>query len=516
MNRKEEYQKLTTTKHWDLIIIGGGATGLGIALDGALRGYKTLLCEAKDFAQGTSSRSTKLLHGGVRYLAQCDFSLVYEALRERDRLIQNAPHLCKEQTFIIPNENLFQACFYTFGLKIYDYMAGALGIGKTSYLKGSVARDRLKGIRQDKIQSGVCYYDGQFDDARLALALAQSAVSEGACVMNYARIESLLKDNEKLKGVRICLEDTKEHIEVYGKCVVNATGVFTDTIHTMDDEDSQTITPSQGIHLVFNQSFMPSKDALMIPKTSDRRVLFAIPWQNKLVVGTTDTPISKPSYEPRALEEEIAFILKTFGEYVETKPRREDILSVFVGLRPLVANHNAKATKSISRSHKIYLSPSGLVNINGGKWTTYRQMAEDCFDVIFQHKILPKTPCETKDYKIYGYMQKVDREDRLCMYGTKASEIYALEQDSVLGQPIHKDYAFTYAQVLWALEQEMALDLSDILARRLRLLFLDAHAARESAENVGKFMAKHLGWSDEILTQQVNAFMELSKQYILS
>ncbi len=204
-NRKEEYQKLTTTKHWDLIIIGGGATGLGIALDGALRGYKTLLCEAKDFAQGTSSRSTKLLHGGVRYLAQCDFSLVYEALRERDRLIQNAPHLCKEQTFIIPNENLFQACFYTFGLKIYDYMAGALGIGKTSYLKGSVARDRLKGIRQDKIQSGVCYYDGQFDDARLALALAQSAVSEGACVMNYARIESLLKDNEKLKGVRICL-----------------------------------------------------------------------------------------------------------------------------------------------------------------------------------------------------------------------------------------------------------------------------------------------------------------------
>ena len=207
---------------------------------------------------------------------------------------------------------------------------------------------------------------------------------------------------------------------------------------------------------------------------------------------------------------------KTFGEYVETKPRREDILSVFVGLRPLVANHNAKATKSISRSHKIYLSPSGLVNINGGKWTTYRQMAEDCFDVIFQHKILPKTPCETRDYKIYGYMQKVDREDRLCMYGTKASEIYALEQDSVLGQPIHKDYAFTYAQVLWALEQEMALDLSDILARRLRLLFLDAHAARESAENVGKFMAKHLGWSDEILTQQVNAFMELSKQYILS
>ncbi|STP12384.1 glycerol-3-phosphate dehydrogenase [Helicobacter mustelae] len=517
MDRMQEYNKLKETSLWDVVIIGGGATGLGIALDSALRGYKTLLCEALDFAQGTSSRSTKLLHGGVRYLAQGEIGLVYEALHERDRVIRNAPHLCKKQAFVIPNTSFFDACFYTFGLKIYDFIAGAFGIGKTSYLSANKARSRLRGIKEHKISSGVCYYDGQFDDARLALNLAQSAAREGACVLNYARVESLLKNQDgEIEGVGIRLQDTQEILEVHSRCVINASGVFGDGINAMDHARGNSIMPSQGIHLVFDKSFLPGNDALMIPKTPDGRVLFAIPWYDKVVVGTTDTLVNDICYEPSALDEEIAFILNTFGEYATKTPGRDDVLSVFAGLRPLVKQDQSASTKDISRKHKISLSPSKLITINGGKWTTYRRMAQDCLDFIIKHQLLPKSPCKTQDYKIYGYKEDGDPADRLHMYGDKAEEIYRLEeQDPRLKKPIHKDYSYTFAQIFWALEHEMAQHLDDVLARRIRLLFLDARAARACAKDVAHFMAEHLAWSQSRLESEIESFMKLSERYYL-
>lgn len=498
---------------YDVVIIGGGATGLGLAVDSVSRGFSTLLLEENDFAKGTSSRSTKLLHGGVRYLAQGDVGLVYEALHERSTMIANAPHLCKKQAFVIPAPNIFNAIYYYVGLSLYDFMAGKKGLGRTRLLSPKIVKNSINNINNEKLKYGILYYDGQFDDARVALNLALTAKDHGAHLLNYVKVTNLLKQDEKIVGVSI--KDTLGDDfakDIKAKCVFNATGVFTNHINFLDNDNECDIVPSQGIHLVFDKKFLKSQNALMVPKTSDGRVLFAIPWHDKLVVGTTDTLVNDISYEPKALDDEIKFILDTAKEYFDTPPTKDDIKSVFVGLRPLAKPSKTMETKKVSRSHKVHVSKSGLVSINGGKWTTYRTMAKDGIDEAIKHNLLENKPCVTQDLHHHGYDECMVFGDRLSVYGSDKKYILALEEDESLKKLIHKDHPFTYAQVKWAVENEFAYTIEDILSRRIRLLFLDARAARECANDVANFLIDNLKLDEKQL--RLDEFLKLTEQYI--
>ena len=463
---------------WHLIIIGGGATGLGIAVDGASRGLKTLLLEQSDFAKGTSSRSTKLVHGGVRYLAQGDIGLVYDALRERGLLLKNAGHVVSRQSFVIPCFGLWDTLKYGIGLKLYDWLAGRFSFGSSRYLKQKEIIQYLPNLKEKKLKGGIEYFDGQFDDARLAVNLAQTSATAGGVLLNYFPVKQLLKVNGRVNGVIATDLETNKDYTLTGKVVINATGVFVDDVLQMDVKETKPLVrPSQGVHLVFEKSFLNSTSAVMIPKTADGRVLFAVPWQDHVLVGTTDTPLDKHSLEPRALEVEIQFILDTVGQYFSRAPRREDVLSVFAGLRPLAApDKDADSTKEISRDHKLMVSASGLVTITGGKWTTYRKMAEETVNKAIEAGALPKRKSSTRDLKIHG-SGNTSSKTFLAIYGTDENNIKALiSNQPSLARKLHENFPYTEAQVIWAVRQEMARTVEDVLARRLRLLFLDAKA----------------------------------------
>ena len=521
MKRSEQLSKLNETKEWDVIIIGGGASGLGTALDAASRGYKTIMVEAVDFAKGTSSRSTKLVHGGVRYLEQGDISLVKEALKERGLMVQNAGHVVKNQTFVIPNYNWWGGYFYTIGLTVYDLLAGRLSLGRSKYISKKKTIELLPTVEQKGLVSGVIYHDGQFDDSRLAINLAQTAVEKGACVLNYTKVINLLKDDKnQVTGVLVEDKETGEKKEIKGKVTINATGVFTNSIMKMNDKVyKKYIVPSQGIHLVFDKSFLPSDYALMVPKTSDGRVLFAVPWHDKIIVGTTDTLIKSHSLEPIALESEIEFVLETAQRFLAKKPTRADVLAVFAGLRPLAApEKEGQNTKEVSRSHKIFVSETGLITITGGKWTTYRKIAEDIIDKAISEKKLPKKECKTEHLSIRGNQKTstLDRENHLYVYGSDIKNIMALQNNALeLKEKIHPDYDFTMAEVAWAIRYEMAITLDDILARRVRLLFLDSRAAISSCEKVARFMAKELGKDELWITNQISEFKTIANGFLL-
>jgi glycerol-3-phosphate dehydrogenase len=522
MKLNEQLSKLEQTPEWDVIIIGGGASGLGTAVDAASRGYKTILVEAVDFAKGTSSRSTKLVHGGVRYLEQGDIALVREALKERGLMAQNAGHLVKNQSFVIPNYTWWGGYFYTLGLTIYDLLAGKLSLGRSKYISKKKTIELLPTIEQKGLVSGVIYQDGQFDDSRLAINMAQTAVEKGACLLNYTKVVNLLKDsNNQVTGVQVKNQETGELFDLKGKAIINATGVFTNAIMKLNDTVyKKYIVPSQGIHLVFDKSFLPSDHALMIPKTSDGRVLFAVPWHNKIVVGTTDTLIKNHSLEPIALETEIEFVLETAQRFLAKKPTRADVLSVYAGLRPLAApKEPGKSTKEVSRSHKIIVSDTGLITITGGKWTTYRKIAEDIIDKAIRVRHLPKKKCQTEQIAIHGnkITNAKDRENHLYIYGTDIPKIIALQnQEPELKEKLHPDYEYTMAEVAWAIRYEMARTIDDVLARRVRLLFLDARAAIASCEKVAQLLAKELG-HDEIWTQnQIAEFTTIANGFLLS
>lgn len=503
--------------NWDVIIIGGGATGLGTAVDAASRGYKTLLLEQSDFAKGTSSRSTKLVHGGVRYLAQGDVALVYEALHERGLLLKNAPHLVKDQEFIIPCYSWFSKIKYLIGLKLYDLLAGKSGFKGSSLLSANRVLDAIPGLKRGALRGGVSYSDGQFDDARLALNLAQTASEYGGILLNYMKVTGLTKNNGVVDGVSVVdVESGKAH-QLQAKVVVNATGVFVDDILKMDTPASRPIVrPSQGAHIVLDQSFLQGDSALMIPKTSDGRVLFAVPWHGKVLVGTTDTPLDEHSLEPRPLENEIEFILETAGNYLAKKPTRTDVLSAFAGLRPLAApQKNTNSTKEISRSHKLIISQSGLITITGGKWTTYRKMAMDVVDRAIALGKLKKEKCITADVKIHGYTPKM-QIGPLALYGDDAAGIQELmKAEPELRIQVHQEYSYVKAEVVWMVRNEMARNVEDVISRRMRLLFLDARAALKIAPAVAGIMANELGRDDEWIEAQISSFTSLVKQYLL-
>ncbi|WP_291104830.1 MULTISPECIES: glycerol-3-phosphate dehydrogenase/oxidase [unclassified Flavobacterium] len=521
MNRLEQLAKLQQTPNWDVIIIGGGACGLGTAVDAATRGYKTILLEAVDFSKGTSSRSTKLVHGGVRYLEQGNFPLVIEALKERGLMAKNARHLVRNLSFVIPNYNWWGGYFYAFGLTIYDLLAGRLSLGKSKYISKKKTIKLLPTVEQKGLRSGVIYHDGQFDDSRMAINLAQTAIEYGACVLNYAKVIHLLKDkNHQVIGVVVEDQETGKKHEIKGTAVINATGVFTNSIMKMNDKVyKKYIVPSQGIHLVFDKSFLPSNDALMIPKTSDGRVLFAVPWHDKIVIGTTDTLKKSHNLEPIATEKEIDFVLETAQRFLSKKPTRADVLSVFAGLRPLSApEKEGQSTKEVSRSHKIIVSETGLITITGGKWTTYRKIAEDIINKAIIVHNLPKSACKTEHISIHGNQitTTLDRENHLYIYGTDIPKILQLqENEPELKEKLHPNYDYTMAEVAWAIRYEMARTIEDILARRVRLLFLDARAAIACSKKVADLLTKELGY-DEIWKQnQIAVFKTLANGFLL-
>ena len=520
MDRNILLEQLKGTENWDFIIIGGGATGLGSAMDAASRGFKTLLVEQADFAKGTSSKATKLVHGGVRYMAQGDLGLVREACFERGLLLKNAPHLTRNTSFIIPNYSYFDNIKYTIGLKFYDFLAGKLSLGKSRYISKAKTIAALPTLRPEGLKGGVVYQDGQFDDARLALNIAETAIQKGACVLNYVKVTSLLKDaSGKVTGIKTKDIETGIAYEAKGKAVINATGVYADNILQMDRPDApHMVRPSQGVHITLDRSFLPVEDALMIPKTDDGRVLFAVPWHDKVIVGTTDTlRDDRPQLEPQALESEIEFILSTAGKYLVKKPQRSDVLAVFAGLRPLAAPHgDGKSTKEISRSHKIIVSDSGLITIIGGKWTTFRRMAQDTVDKAIEVKNLPGKACVTAHLKIHGFDEHIDHHEERHVYGSDLKAILDLEKSNPeYAEKLLPQYAFTKANVVFAVRNEMARKLEDVLARRFRLLLLDAKGAVKTSRLVTNIMAKELGKGQEWVEQEVADFAELAKIYEL-
>jgi glycerol-3-phosphate dehydrogenase len=503
---------------FNFIVIGGGATGVGVAVDAASRGYSTLLLEQSDFGKGTSSRSTKLVHGGVRYLEQGNISLVMEALKERGILRQNAPHLVSELAFVVPSYSWWEIPFYGIGLKIYQWLSGKYGFGASQVLSKREAAVRLPNINEDGLHGGVLYYDGQFDDTRLLLNLAATAVEQGATLLNYVQVKALTKNaNGTVDGVMARDLESGEEFTLKAKVVINATGPFTDSVRQMDNPQAETmIAPSQGAHIVLDREFLPGVCAIIVPRTSDGRVMFAIPWHGHTLVGTTDIPVQHASLEPVPMEQEIEFMLRTAGQYLAKKPTRGDILSTFAGIRPLVGSTHNKKTSSYSRDHTIQVDPSGLMSTTGGKWTTYRNMAEGCVDKAAEQAGIPKRSCVTRGLKIHGYEQQAEKRRTLAFYGADASGIEEIiRANTTLGEPLHAALPYCAAEIIWVTRVEMARTVEDVLARRTRALFLNAKAAIEMAPLVAQIMAKELGRGEDWEASQVEGFLELARGYLV-
>lgn len=506
---------------YDLIVIGGGATGLGVALDGVLRGLSVVLLESLDFAKGTSSRATKLVHGGVRYLAQGNIALVREALHERFTLLHNAPHLAAPLAFVMPSYKFWETPFYGTGLKIYDALAGSAGLGSTQFLSASSTEERLPGIKTSHLKGGVMYWDGQFDDARLALALARTAARQGALLVNYCAVTDLIYTQDRIAGVRCQDAETGKEFELHGKCVVNATGVWVDQLREKDGQAihrkaKPMVAPSQGVHLVVDREFLPSDHALLVPKTQDGRVLFAVPWLGKVILGTTDTPRHDLSREPDAFPDEINFILNETGKYLSHAPTRQDVRSIWVGLRPLVKPPSDESgeddsTKKISREHTVLVSPSGMVTVTGGKWTTYRAMAQDVLDKCVAASLLPALPrCRTEDFLLVGADSSA--RGRFSLSQKPGLNVYGTEADQVQGLPGAEHVlveGFTEAMVRFAARFEYARTVEDVLARRSRLLFLDARLAASLGAVVADILFQETG-----VDPKLAEFMALSEHYI--
>ncbi len=517
MNRTEILGQLAEkSESWDFIIIGGGATGAGTAIEAAARGYRVLLLEQHDFGKGTSSRSTKLIHGGVRYLQQGNLALVLEALHERGLLLKNAPHLVHKLGFIVPAYHWWQLPFYATGLKIYDLLAGRFSFGHSKILSKRQTVSSLPTIESNRLKGGILYYDGQFDDARLIINLIQTAHQLGAKSLNYMPVTRLMMKNNQVCGVVARDLETEKEYELLAKTVINATGVFADSVCQMSDPScSSMIRPSQGIHLVLDKSFLPGHHAIMIPKTDDGRVLFAIPWDDYVLIGTTDTPVDNITLEPRPLEAEVKFLLQHTARYLTKKPSEKDVLSIFAGLRPLVRTTKAKSTKSISREHSLMISPTGLVTITGGKWTTYRKMAEDTINLAEKAGGYRQRTSVSRELKIHGAANNLTEQKELAIYGADAGPVKQLiESNPDYSQKLNPDLEIFAGEVVWAVRQEMSRTVEDFLARRRRILFQDARKSIKMAKKVAEMMAQELDKDSGWIAEQERQFTELAQNYI--
>ena len=518
MNRQHLIAQLARPVTYDIAVIGGGATGLGVALDAAARGFSVLLLEARDFAKGTSSRATKLVHGGVRYLAQGNIALVREALHERRTLLQNAPHLAQPLPFVVPSYRYWEMPFYGAGLKMYDALAGKAGLGSTEFLSRGATLACLPTIRPEGLKGGVKYWDGQFDDARLALALARTAASRGALVVNYCAATGLRHEDGKVVGLRCQDQETGISHELRARCVINATGVWVDDFRQQDGEAigrpvQAMVAPSQGVHLVVDRDFLPGDHALMVPKTADGRVLFGVPWLGKVILGTTDTPRDDLALEPRPFPEELEFILSESARYLARPPQRSDVRSLWVGLRPLVKpqGDDGEDTKQLSREHTVLVSRSGLVTVTGGKWTTYRAMAEDVLQKCFEKSLLQRVrPGVTANLTLVGgeglasERPRISEAQGLHSFGSEAPAVLALP-----GAKRQLGAGLTEAMVRFSARNEYARTAEDILARRWRLLFLDARLAGSLAPAVGAILSEETG-----VDPQVAALEQLARLYL--
>ena len=522
MNRAEMMLRVERrAEPWDIVVIGGGAVGAGVAVDASSRGLDVLLVEREDYGKGTSSRSTKLVHGGVRYLEQGNISLVMEALKERGLLLRNAPHIVHDLPFVVPNYSWWEAPFYGIGMKVYDLLAGKYNFGRSRVLSLAETLQRLPTIQREGLRGGVLYHDGQFDDTRLLTHLIATAADHGATVVNYAEAVDFLKDEAGFV-CGVVVEDREAAVRhtARARVVVNATGIFTDATRRLAQPGAEAmVSPSQGIHLVLDRSFLEGDAAIMVPRTSDGRVLFAIPWHDRTLVGTTDTAIEHPSYEPLALEEEIEFVLETARDYLSRPPSRADVLSIYVGIRPLVSapGGGVGKTSALSRGHTLHIDESGLMTLVGGKWTTYRHMAEDCVDHALTLGDLGDAVCVTADLRIHGYHPRPADLGALGVYGSDAAAILDLAaQDPSLAERLHPDLPTIGAEIVWSARHEMSRNLDDALARRTRALLLDARAAAAIAPRVARLLAAELGRDERWIAEQVERFTVLAQQYLLT
>ena len=518
MTRSEMLDRIRTQEEpWDIVVIGGGATGLGTAVDAATRGYKTLLLEKYDFAKGTSSRSTKLVHGGVRYLAQGNVGLVREALHERGLLHRNAPQLAHSLAFVVPLYSWFDAVWYGIGLKVYDLLAGSLSIGSSKVVGFGAAVRRAPTLERKGLLGGVVYYDGQFDDTRLAITLLRTFLDHGGTALNYLPVTGLIKTpGGHITGVRARDEEQGEEFTITARVVVNATGVYADTVRRLDEPTAAPmLSPSQGVHLVLDRSFLPGDDAIMIPKTSDGRVLFVIPWHDRCIVGTTDTPVDHAEIEPRALDKEIDFLLSHARKYLTKDPQPSDVLSIYAGLRPLVKGSEGKATAALARDHTLVVAPSKLITITGGKWTIYRRMGEDTVNRAIEVGTLPQRPSVTSELKLHGWQAEAVG-DPLGVYGADAPAVEQLLHEQLgWDEPLHPRLPYCAGEVIWAARNEMARTVEDVLARRTRALVLDARASQEAAPKVAALLAAELGFDDAWQQAQIAGYHALAEGYVL-
>ena len=504
--------------YWDVIVIGGGATGLGTALESVSRGYRTLLLEQSDFAKATSSRSTKLVHGGVRYLQQGNVSLVMEALKERGRLLQNAPHIAHNLPFVVPVYEWWDGPFYGVGMKLYDMLAGKLGLGPSKLLSREETLKRLPNVESKGLKSGVIYHDGQFDDSRLAVNLAQSIADGGGVPLNYVKVTSFKKRGKHITGVNARDMETGEDLEFDGRVVVNASGIFSDVTRQMDDPAEESLmAPSQGVHLVLDRSFLPGESAIMVPKTADGRVLFAVPWHGRTIVGTTDTAVKDVSLEPRAQADEIQFLLEHAAIYLDRDPSREDVLSMYCGIRPLVRSPGDKGTAALARDHVLMISDSNLVSITGGKWTTYRKMAEDTVDAAALVAGLEEQPSRTKALRLHGWTKTPPETDGLLsLYGSDGPSVRRVMREKPgWDEPLHPNLPYFVGEVAWGARREMARTVEDVLARRTRSLLLNARASIEVAPKVAEILAAELGKDEAWQKAQVQEYEANARGYVL-
>ena len=518
LGRSESLDRLRQVSRWDLAVIGGGATGLGTAVDAAARGYQTVLLEAGDFTRGTSSRSTKLVHGGVRYLAQGQLSLVREALRERGTLLRNAPHLVRACEFVVPAYRLWELPYYGAGLWLYDRLAGRLRLGRCRWMSRSEVERQLPTLRSQGLRGAISYQDGQFDDARLGIALARTLADLGGTALNYMQVVGFHKRAGRIEGVESQDRLSGEHFTIPARGVINATGVDVDALRRMDDPGARDLlVASQGTHLVLDRSFLPRPTAILIPRTRDGRVLFAIPWWNRVLVGTTETRLTNVPGEPRPLAAEVDFLLEHAGDYLAKRPDRGDIKSMFAGLRPLIRPSGAdRSTARIAREHAVVVSKSGLVTITGGKWTTYRVMAQEAVDRAARVANLPDRRCTTETLRLHGWSPPVEPSgSSLDVYGADREALLRVIREVEGGDRLlHPALPYLEGEVVWGVRHEAAMTVEDVLARRTRALFLDARASIEVAPRVAALMACELGRDPSWVDHETRRFRDRARSYL--